>query len=92
MAAFDDLAKKATDFIRSDKARKLIDSDKGEQVSDRVLDGVAGLADKATGGKHQDKIAKARKAADDKIGRNDGPGTPDKPSTPDIGPDGTRRP
>ena len=86
MAKFDDLAKKATDFISSDRARKLIDSDKGEQVSDRVLDGVAGVADRVTGGKHQDRIADARKAVDKKIGRGD------EPDQSGVGPNGTRRP
>lgn len=88
MAGFDDLAKKATDVIKGDKAQKALNSEKGEQISDKVLDGVAGLANKATGGKHGDKIAEARKAADEKLGRSNGT---DRPGRPDVGPDGTPR-
>lgn len=88
VAAFDDLAKKATGFITGEKGQKALNSEKGEQVSDTVLDGVAGLADKLTGGKQADKIAAARTAADEKIGRTSGT---DRPNRPDTGPDGTPR-
>lgn len=51
-----------------DKAQEFLKSDKGEQVSDQVLDKAAAAADKATGGKHTDKIASARDAADKRLG------------------------
>ena len=50
----DDLAKKATDALGSDKAE--------------ALDAAAGAAKKATGGKHDDKIDTARDAVDGKVG------------------------
>jgi len=50
------------------KAKDFLNSDKGETVSDGVLDKAAGAADKATGGGHQDQIDKAESAADHKIG------------------------
>ncbi|WP_128773595.1 Rv0909 family putative TA system antitoxin [Actinomyces oricola] len=55
----DDLAKKATDALGSDKA---------EALSDKALDAAAGAAKKATGGKHDDKIDTARDAVDGKVG------------------------
>jgi hypothetical protein len=68
MAGFDDIKKKAQDFLASEKA---------EEVSDKILGGAAGLANKVTGDKHADKIEKARSAIDGKIGPQDGkPGTP----------------
>ncbi len=51
-----------------DKASDFLNSDKGEQVSDGVLDKAADKADDATGGGHQDQIDKAQQAADGKIG------------------------
>ncbi|PYG02156.1 MT0933-like antitoxin protein [Georgenia satyanarayanai] len=53
------------------KAKDALSSEKGEQTSDKVLDGAADLANKATGGKHADKIQQGRDAADDRIGTTD---------------------
>ena len=39
-----------------------------EEKTDKVLDDIAGAANKATGGKFADKIDAARNAADDKLG------------------------
>lgn len=50
------------------KAAEALSSDKGEQVSDQVLDRVANLAKGKTGGKFDDKIDSARQAADSKLG------------------------
>lgn len=50
------------------KAKDFLNSDKGEEISDQVLDGAAGFANKVTGDKFADKIEGARNAADDKIG------------------------
>ncbi|MGO1848468.1 antitoxin [Microbacterium sp. JB110] len=55
----DDIAGKAKGFLNSDKA---------EEISDQVLDGAEGLANKVTGDKFADKVEGARDAADDKIG------------------------
>ncbi len=50
------------------KAKDALSSDKGEQTSDKVLDGAADLANKVTGGKHADKVKQGRDAADERIG------------------------
>ncbi|GAA2754376.1 Rv0909 family putative TA system antitoxin [Amnibacterium kyonggiense] len=51
-----------------DKAQEFLKTDKGEQVSDQVLDKAAAAADKATGGKHTDAIASGRDTADKHLG------------------------
>lgn len=78
MAGFDDITKKATAFLNSDKTKDALKSDKAEEISDKLLDGVADLANKVTGGKYTDKIESARASADEKIGSDgdDTPGTP----------------
>lgn len=68
MSAFDDITKKATAFLNSDQTKKALKSEQAENISDKVLDGVADAVDKATGGKHSDKIQDAKKAADKKVG------------------------
>jgi hypothetical protein len=68
MAGFDDITRKAQSFLNDGKVQDALKSEKAEGVSDRILDAVAGAADKATGGKHADKIQQAKDAADKKIG------------------------
>ena len=68
MAGFDDIAKKAQEFLKNDKVKGALQNEKAEGVSDKLLDAVSGAADKATGGKHTDKIQKARDEADKRIG------------------------
>lgn len=68
MSAFDDITKKATAFLNSDQAKQALKSEQAENISDKVLDGVADAVDKATGGKHRDKIQDAKEAADRKVG------------------------
>lgn len=65
-----DIANQAKDFTdkNSDKIKDALNSDQAEAVSDKVLGGVAGLANKITGGKHSDKIEDVRKNLDDKFG------------------------
>ena len=62
------------------KAQEFLKTEKGESVSDKVLDGAADAANKVTGNKHADKIQNARDTADKHLGRNDG--TPGTGSTP----------
>lgn len=50
------------------KASEALNSDKGEEISDKALDAAASAAKKATGGKHDAKIDSAREAADGKLG------------------------
>jgi hypothetical protein len=62
-----DITRKAQDFLKTDK---------GEEVSDKVIDGAASAANKVTSNKHADKIQRARDTADKHLGRNDEtPGT-----------------
>ncbi|MBD8704162.1 Rv0909 family putative TA system antitoxin [Frigoribacterium sp. CFBP9039] len=68
MAGFDDISKKAQAFLKDGKVQEALKSEKAEGVSDSVLDAVAKAADKATGGKHSDKIEQARRQADEKLG------------------------
>jgi MT0933-like antitoxin protein len=51
-----------------DKAKDALDSDKGEQISDKALDKGEQLADAKTGGDHDAQIDKGRDFADGKIG------------------------
>ena len=55
----DDLRKKATGYLNSDK---------GEQATDAALDRAASLVDAGTGRKHTDKITRGRDTLDEKIG------------------------
>jgi hypothetical protein len=67
------------------KAQEFLKSEKGEQISDKVLDGGAAAANKVTGNKHADKIANARRTADKHLGRDNGkPGATGPDTTPDV--------
>jgi hypothetical protein len=63
------------------KAQEFLKTEKGEQVSDKVIDGAAAAANKVTGNKHADKIQNARDTADKHLG-GDGKTDP-KPGTPE---------
>lgn len=52
------------------KAQEFLKTDKGEEISDKVLDGGAAVANKVTGDKHAEKIQKARDTADKHVGRD----------------------
>jgi hypothetical protein len=68
MAGFDDITKKAQEFLKDGKVQDALQSAKAEGVSDKVLGGVVDAVKKATGGKYDDKIDGARDAADKKLG------------------------
>ena len=70
--AFDKFLDKAKNLANDPKVKDKLNSDKAEKVTDSVLDKAAGVADSLTGGKHSDKIKKARDAADDAIGNDSG--------------------
>ncbi|APT92563.1 hypothetical protein CPHO_06275 [Corynebacterium phocae] len=53
-----------------DKAKGLLNSEKGEKISDSALDKAADVAKDKLGNKHADKIDKARQKADEHIGQN----------------------
>lgn len=67
MAGLDDFRKQAEQVLSNDKVRDALHSDKAEDASDRVLDGVEGAADHATGGRF-DAQSDDRDRADDRIG------------------------
>jgi MT0933-like antitoxin protein len=52
----------------ADKAKDFLNSDKGEQVSDKGLDKAGQIADQKTGGTHDAQIDKGRDLADGKLG------------------------
>lgn len=58
------------------KAQEFLNSEKGEEISDKVLDGGAAVANKVTGNKHADKIQSARDTADKHLGNDDGKADP----------------
>lgn len=68
--AVKDGAAKAGEFVKenAEKVQEALKSEQAEGISDKILDGVADLANKVTGGKHADKIEEARSAADKQIG------------------------
>ena len=68
MAGFDDITRKAQEFLNDDKVKNALNSEQAENISDKLLDGVADAANKATGGKYAEKIDGARDAADKKVG------------------------
>ncbi|MET0990352.1 MAG: Rv0909 family putative TA system antitoxin [Glaciihabitans sp.] len=68
MAGLGDIGRKAQEFLQSEKGQDALKSEKAEGISDSILDKVSQAADKATGGKHADKIKNARDQADKHIG------------------------
>lgn len=64
----EDISKKAQEFLKDERVTKALKSEKAEGTSDKILDGIAAAADKATGGKYRDQIDGAKKSADKKIG------------------------
>ena len=67
-----DITRKAQDFLKSEK---------GEEISDKFIDGAAAAANKVTGDKHADKIQNARDTADKHLGRDDGKADDPTPGT-----------
>jgi hypothetical protein len=68
MAGFDDITKKAQEFLNDDKVKEALKSEKAEEISDKVLDGVADTVKKVTGGKFDEQVEGARKSADKAVG------------------------
>ncbi|MBG6056994.1 hypothetical protein RCH16_000180 [Cryobacterium sp. MP_M5] len=64
----EDITKKAQDFLGDNKVKDALNSEQAEDISDKLLGGVADLANKVTGGKFEEQIEGARAAADGKIG------------------------
>ena len=87
MAGFDDIQKNVSEKAQevTDKAKAFVDenrdkieeavkSDKAEEVSDKIIHGLADGIKKVTGGKFDEQIDKTAKDLDDRVG-NDGAGT-----------------
>ena len=68
MADLGDITQKAQDFLESNAVKDALKSEQAEDISDKLLDGVADLADKLTGGKFDEQIDAARDAADGTVG------------------------
>lgn len=70
--ALDDLTRKASELFEQnkDKIDAALKSEQAEDISDKVLDGAADLANKLTGNKFEDQVKSARDAADGAIGTN----------------------
>ncbi|WP_053351323.1 Rv0909 family putative TA system antitoxin [Leucobacter musarum] len=64
----EDLTAKAKEFLSDGKVADALKSEQAEDISDKLLDGVAGAANKVTGGKFEGQIQDARDAADKAIG------------------------
>jgi hypothetical protein len=52
-----------------DKAKEFADTDKGESVTDSILEKATHVADEKTGGTHGAQIEQGREQADKRIGR-----------------------
>ena len=65
---FNDITKKAQKFLEDDKVKDALKSEKAEEISDKLLDSVAGAAQKVTGSKFDEQIEGARKNADKAVG------------------------
>lgn len=70
MGALDDLSKKAQDFVadNKDKIDEALKSEQAEQVSDKILGGLAEGVKKIAPDEHDAKIDEVRKNLDGKIG------------------------
>ncbi|MFF2051612.1 antitoxin [Leifsonia sp. NPDC058194] len=68
MAGLDDITNKAKEFLDNDNVKNALKSEQAEDISDKLLDGVADAASKVTGGKFDDQIKGARDAADKAVG------------------------
>lgn len=64
----DDITGKAQEFLKDNKVKEALDSQQAEDISDKLLDGVAGFADNLTGGKFSEQIEGARDSADGAVG------------------------
>ena len=70
MGSLDDLTKKAQDFIAENKdtINDALNSEQAEDISDKVLDGVADAAKKVVPEEHHGKVDDVRANIDTSIG------------------------
>lgn len=70
MAGFDDITKKAQDFLADDKVKEALKSEQAEDISDKLLDGAEDVVNKVTGDKFAQQVGDARDNADKAVGDN----------------------
>jgi len=68
MGGIDDVTKKAEEFLNSDQVKGALKSEQAEDISDKLLDGVADAANKVTGGKFEEQIDGVRDNIDKSVG------------------------
>lgn len=68
IVGLEDITKKAQEFLGDNKVQEALKSEKAEDLSDKLLDGVAGAVNKVTGEKFDEQVEGARAAADKAIG------------------------
>ena len=64
----EDVTAKAKEFLSDGRIADALKSEQAEDISDKVLDGVADVPNKVTGGKFEEQIDGARDAADKAVG------------------------
>lgn len=66
-----------------EKIDEIVGSEKFEEVSDKVIDGTAGVANKVTGDRYKEQIDGFATSADEKVGSADAdPAAPAAPAEP----------
>lgn len=68
MAGFDDITRKAQEFLADDKVKDALNSEQAEDISDKLLDGAEDAVNKITGNKFEGKVGDARDNADKRVG------------------------
>jgi hypothetical protein len=64
----EDITKKAQEFLGDNKVQEALKSEQAEDISDKLLDGVAGAVNTVTGDKFDQQVEGARAAADKAVG------------------------
>lgn len=68
MSGFDDITKKAQEFLNDDKVKDALKSEQAEDISDKLLDGAQEAVNKITGDKFEKQVGDARDSADKHVG------------------------
>lgn len=64
----ENVADKAKAFLSDNRVTEALKTEKAEEVSDKVLDGAAQVANEVTGNKFTEQIKDARAAVDKELG------------------------
>jgi hypothetical protein len=64
----EDITKKAQELLADNKVQDALRSEQAEDISDKLLDGVAGAVNKVTGDKYAEQVEGARATADKAVG------------------------